>query len=519
MLINTLLAVLISPQAVVVSEEAYLTVPTYRTPVAVFGDRLVTGDYAEPGGGAAYVYKFNGTTWALEQQLLAFDRQPSDNFGIAVAIDGPRVLIGADHGDGAVVNCGAAYVFLRSGSTWTHEDKLTSLDGDEVDSFGVAVSLDGDTALIGASGDSDVLDCAGSAYAFVRSGSSWTEQAKLIPQVVQLHESFGEAVAIHEHTALVGSPHRAGGGSAFVFVRDGNSWSEQTQLLGGPFAAAAGASVALQGDRAVVGSLWGGPSIGGEVYVHRRVGTAWSLEDTLSAGDGVSGDEFGSSVALAGHSIVVGAPEHTPSGLANAGSIYQFKSACGTWSPVAKYRGVATTSGHRIGHSVAHFEDTVVASSRTFDAVHVFRVAGLHPIVYCTSGASISGCHARLCSTGTPSSTLPSGFTIEASAVQGQRDGIFFWSTNGRQANPWGNGTSSQCVVPPVKRSSLRPGTGTFAACDGAASYDLNLHWTLKPAQRPAAGALVQIQFWYRDPLNTSNQFTSLSDAIEVLVY
>ena len=98
------------------------------------------------------------------------------------------------------------------------------------------------------------------------------------------------------------------------------------------------------------------------------------------------------------------------------------------------------------------------------------------------------------------------------------RPGLFFFGTNGRQANPWGNGTSYQCVVPPVVRAGLLVGSGTAGSCDGSFSQDLNAVWTAKPAKNPGPGAVVQAQLWHRDPLNTSNQTTSLSNALEFSV-
>ena len=118
-------------------------------------------------------------------------------------------------------------------------------------------------------------------------------------------------------------------------------------------------------------------------------------------------------------------------------------------------------------------------------------------------------------SAGIPSASAPSGFNLIASGVEGNKDGLFFYGPNGRQANAWGNGTSLQCVVPPVKRGGLLTGVGSPGACDGSFVQDLNARWTAKPNQNPGPGAVMQAQLWYRDPLNSSNQTTSLSDAVE----
>jgi hypothetical protein len=137
---------------------------------------------------------------------------------------------------------------------------------------------------------------------------------------------------------------------------------------------------------------------------------------------------------------------------------------------------------------------------------------------YCTAGFSASGCQATISSIGTVSATAASGFDLVATGVEGSKDGIFFFAANGRQANPWGNGTSYQCVTPPVSRAGLLIGTGTTGQCDGAFSQDLNALWCPtcpKPNHNPGVAATVQAQLWYRDPMSTSNRTTSLSDAIE----
>jgi len=143
------------------------------------------------------------------------------------------------------------------------------------------------------------------------------------------------------------------------------------------------------------------------------------------------------------------------------------------------------------------------------------------PVTYCTSGTSSSGCQAGISAAGAASATASTGFSLKAVTVEGQKDGLFFFGTNGRQSNPWGSGTSYQCVVPPVTRVGLLVGVGTTGMCDGSFTQDLNALWCPtcpKPTKNPSAGATVQAQLWYRDPLNTSNQTTSLSDAIEFVV-
>ena len=149
-----------------------------------------------------------------------------------------------------------------------------------------------------------------------------------------------------------------------------------------------------------------------------------------------------------------------------------------------------------------------------------FQGAGCNsnPVNYCTPGTSADGCTPTLSATGTASAAGVGSFTLSATGVAGDKDGLFFAGTNGQQANGWGNGTSFQCVIPPVKRYGLLGKTGTAGLCDGTFSQELNGLWQANPSKNPGAGAVVQAQCWYRDPANTSNQTTSLTDAIEFTV-
>ncbi len=148
---------------------------------------------------------------------------------------------------------------------------------------------------------------------------------------------------------------------------------------------------------------------------------------------------------------------------------------------------------------------------------------GIYPYTetYCMSGTSASGCQTLVHACGQASASASSGFVLEGRQASGVRTGLFFFGTNGRQANPWGSGTSFQCVAPPVQRAGILTSSGTPGLCDGLFTQDLNALWCptcSKPLKNPGAGAVVQAQLWYRDPLNTSNQTTSLSNAIEFLV-
>jgi hypothetical protein len=143
------------------------------------------------------------------------------------------------------------------------------------------------------------------------------------------------------------------------------------------------------------------------------------------------------------------------------------------------------------------------------------------PVAYCTAGTSASGCQATLTTSGSASASKSSGFLLQSTLVEGDKDGWFFYGTNGRQASTWGNGTSFVCMAPPVKRGRNMTRRGALFTCDGWFVMDLNARWCStcpRPSHNPGAGAIVQAQLWYRDPLNTSYQTTSMSAAVEFLV-
>jgi hypothetical protein len=221
----------------------------------------------------------------------------------------------------------------------------------------------------------------------------------------------------------------------------------------------------------------------------------------------------------------VGAPGDDTTGF---GSAYLFERNLGgpeSWGELAKI--FPADPDGAAGSAVSISGDTILlgGSGATVSSVHAGAAyvyeRGSDAVRYCTPGTSGSGCQAIVTACGTPSATAPSGFVLAVEDLEGSSHGVFYFGTNGRQANPWGNGTSFQCVVPPAHRAGVMNGVGTAGVCDGAFSQDLNAHWCPtcpKPNHNPGAGALVQAQLWYRDKLSTSNQPTSLSDAIEVLV-
>jgi MYXO-CTERM domain-containing protein len=210
-------------------------------------------------------------------------------------------------------------VFVRSGSTWTKQQELTASDGTGTDNFGYSVALSGDTAVVGAKGRASGQ---GAAYVFVRSGSTWSQQQELTASDGAAGDLFGLTVAVNGDTAVVGASYRASRqGAAYVFVRAGSTWSQQQELTASDGAAndLFGCSVAVSADTAVVGA-YGKASLKGSTYVFTRSGSTWSQQQVLTAMDSAAGDAMGNAVAVNGSTAVVGAYQKASS----AGAAYVF---------------------------------------------------------------------------------------------------------------------------------------------------------------------------------------------------
>ena len=259
--------------------------------VALSGDTAVIGaardDDKGDDSGSAYVLTRSGAGWIQQAKLTATDGAEGDVFGISVALSGDTAVIGADLDDDKGENSGAAYVFTRSNGTWSQQAKLTATDGEAVDIFGVRVAISGDTALIAARRDDDDVNGvdSGSAYVFVRSGTSWSQQAKLTAEDAKAGNMFGYNVALSADTAVItaamADDKGANSGAAYVFTRSGSDWNQQAKLTAPDGAAddVFGWSVALSGKTTIIGaptSIFALPGGAGSAYVSEHSGSSWS---------------------------------------------------------------------------------------------------------------------------------------------------------------------------------------------------------------------------------------------------
>lgn len=434
--------------------------------VAASGDTVVVGapqedssslgvnstpnELAAGSSGAAYVFVRSGGVWTQQAYLkpaaVGPGGQAGDHFGHSVAISGDTIVVGAIAEDSSstgvngtpiegATDSGAAYVFVRSGGAWTQQAYLKPNQvgaSQASDEFGWSVAISGDTIAVGAyneassstginSSPNELAPGAGAVYVFARSGASWSQQAYLKPAAVgttQANDHFGAAVAVSGDTVVVGAfqedssslganstPNESAGGAgaAYVFARNGGAWSQQAYLKPaavGPNGQAGhlfGTSVAISGDTVAVGANHESSSTlginttpndaagsSGAVYVFTRNAGVWSQQAYIkpaAVGASQVGDGFGTSVALSGDTLAVGADGEDSSTLgidttptetaALAGAAYVFTRNAGVWSQLAYLKPTAagtSQAGDQFGFSMAVSGDTVIVGAYLEDS-------------------------------------------------------------------------------------------------------------------------------------------------------
>jgi hypothetical protein len=350
--------------------------------VSLSSDTVVVGaPFADTAAGmdagAAYVFVRTGAVWSQQQKLTASDATAEAYFGSSVSVSGNTAVVGAYGDDAPWLDSGSAYVFVRSGTAWTQQQKVTASDGMGEDFFGCSVSVSGDTAVIGAYwADKPPLWDTGAAYVFVRSGTLWTQQQKLTASDAAESDRFGRVVSLSGNTVVAGADgaDTAAGtnaGSAYVFVRSGTAWSQQQKLTASDAAAgdAFGCSVSVSGDTAVVGAYGADTAFtdAGSAYVFVRSGTAWSQQQKLTASDAAAADYFGLSVSVSANTAVIGAYGDDTAAGTDAGSAYVFVRSATGWSEQQHLAASDAGASDRFGYVVAASGGTAVVGAHRDD--------------------------------------------------------------------------------------------------------------------------------------------------------
>ena len=180
-----------------------------------------------PDAGAAYVFIRKQTGWALQAKLIPSDGEPEDLFGFSVAMDGDTVIVGSHRSNVPGADAGSAYIFVRRGSDWIQQARLIANDANEFEWFGYAVAISGNTAIVGAIRSNTTGKDSGAAYIFVRNGDLWTQQAKLVGDNTEPRDNFGFSVAVSGDIVVIGSPGNTSTGSAYIFEREGAEWVQR----------------------------------------------------------------------------------------------------------------------------------------------------------------------------------------------------------------------------------------------------------------------------------------------------
>ena len=356
--------------------------------VSIDGTVAVVGasgdDDGGSGAGAAYVFRFNGTDWVQEQKLTASDAAAFDEYGIAVGVSGDSIVVGAPRNDLPVGNnAGAAYVYVFNGATWDEQQRLLATGGALGDRFGHSVAIDGDTVLVGAINDDDVAANSGSGYVFTRTGTTWTEQDKLTVAIpTGTNPQLGHSAALEGDVAVLGAWQDAPAGmfsvgAAYVFRRTGTTWSQEQKLTASDAANFRwfGQSVSISGNTIAVGAFGdqaAGLGESGGAYFFTFDAT-WTEQDNVNASDAAANDRFGWSIALDGDTAVIGTD--------GASEAYLFTRTGGVWSEQTMLNSADPGVSGEYAYSVGLDAETAVIGDRSGASgngiAFVFDLAGI----------------------------------------------------------------------------------------------------------------------------------------------
>ena len=354
--------------------------------VSVSGDYAVIGAYGDDdngtNSGSAYIFERDGAgNWSEVQKLTASDGAVEDKFGWSVSISGDYAVIGAYGDDDNGMNSGSAYIFERDGAgNWSEVQKRTASDGAEGDRFGYAVSIVGNTVVVGAYYDTNIDNgsLSGSAYVFERDGAgNWSEVQKLTASDAAASDYFGRSVSSSGNTMVIGADYDddngSASGSAYVFERDGfGNWSEVQKLTASDGAVGDyfGWKVLISGEALVVSANYDDDngSNSGSAYVFERDGDGiWQEIQKLTASDGAASDYFGRSVSISGNKVVIGVDWDDDNGN-NSGSAYVFeRDGAGNWIEVQKLLASDGVAFELFGRSVSISGETVVVGAYNDD--------------------------------------------------------------------------------------------------------------------------------------------------------
>ncbi|ULA65552.1 MAG: Integrin [Nitrospira sp.] len=369
-----------------------LVVGAWLEDSAATGVNGIQTDSNAGDSGAVYVFTRTNGSWTQQAYLKASNTGAGDRFGSALALSDDTLAVGAsredsaatgvngDQADNSAADSGAVYVFTRANHVWTQQVYLKASNTGAGDRFGSALALSGDTLAVGASQEDsaatgvngnqvdNTAGDSGAVYIYTRTNGSWTQQAYLKASNTDAGDAFGDPVALSGNTLIVGATgersaatggngnqsnnHAFSSGAVYVLTRSGGVWAQQAYLKASNTGASDffGNAVALSGDTLVVAAMWedsaatgvngnqsnNHASSSGAVYVFTRAGGVWAQQTYVKASNANASDYFGSSVALSGDRLAVGASgegsiatgvngDQSDNSAGNSGAVYVFQ--------------------------------------------------------------------------------------------------------------------------------------------------------------------------------------------------
>lgn len=331
----------------------------------------------------------SGDSLANQAIVLAGDGKSMDNFGYSAAIYGNTLLVGAHRADiDGVIDAGAAYVYVMNDEGWSEQAKLVVEPFFEGDTLGGIVALNNNIAVLGMMRRDEKGKDSGAVVTFEREMNKWEQRQILTASDTSSGDAFGQTIALNERFLVIGAPrHDASGedsGAAYVFERLNDEWHYQTKLVAshGKTGDLFGISVAIDGHTILVGADLDDERAedAGAVYVFTFNNTQWKQEAKLMASDGGKEDIFGVRVALSKDTALISARRDDTEELGvDAGSAYIFTRKKGVWVEQVKLVSPDGKADDRFGRGVALSEDIAIISAMNNDengpdsgAVYVF---------------------------------------------------------------------------------------------------------------------------------------------------
>lgn len=320
--------------------------------------------------GAVIVFERDeGGSWSQSNVFTSPDAAAGDSFGFSIALSSNVLVVGAPLGAVFGIQTGAVYVFNKTvDGRWVESARFGSPDGGAFDIFGFSVAIDGDRIVVGAIQAGDERQ--GAALVYERDGVTWRLEATLLPSDGMSGAKFGSAVASFGSKVLVGAMSDShlvpAAGSAYVFEKDAQGWSEKIKLLPDDSARSDfwGYSVALSQDTAVVGSYLKkdmSRAAVGAAYVFRNVGLKWVQQEKIVPSDAAPGDAFGMSISLRGNVMAIGSPRNDDAA-PNGGAVYVFQQDEFRWKQLAKLYRAAAHENDEYGQAVMLSDSGFVAA-------------------------------------------------------------------------------------------------------------------------------------------------------------